>query len=322
MKEAQEVSLGGEVRGVTPGLVTGERAVSSPFGAVRDYLVLTKPGIVVLLLITAYCAMVVADRGFPGLRVTTLTLFGLALSSGGANAINMWYDRDIDRIMHRTRRRPIPMGRLSPGQALGFGIVSEVVSIVLLAHWVNPLTAMLSFGGFVYYVFIYTIWLKRRTPQNIVIGGAAGAFPPLVGWAAIAGTVSPAALLMFLIIFLWTPTHFWSLALYRREDYERAHIPMMPVAAGEAVTNTQSVLYALLTLASSLALFFTHTVGILYLIVAATLGVGFVAFAGMSYRERLPETLWARRTFHFSLAYTTLVFAAMVLSVPGVVGRV
>lgn len=321
MKEAREASLGQGGPRLDTGLRQRGTLGSGLLGVVKDYAALTKPGIVLLLVITAYCAMVVAARGIPGIGVTAATLVGLALSSGGANSINMWYDQDIDRVMHRTQGRPVPAGRLAAGQALAFGVVCEAVSVAILVRWVNPLTAALSLGGFVYYVFIYTMWLKRRTPQNIVIGGGAGAFPPLVGWAAITAGVSPAALLMFLIIFMWTPTHFWSLALYRRDDYDRAHIPMMPVAAGEEVTKTQSLIYAGLTLAASLALFFTHTVGVLYLVVALVLGIGFVFFAGMSYRERLPDTLWARRTFHFSLAYTTLVFAAMVLSVPGILGR-
>lgn len=321
MKEAREASLSQGQIPLDAGLGSRRGGLLGLAAAVQDYTALTKPGIVLLLVVTAYCAMVVAAKGFPGARTTIATLVGLALSSGGANAVNMWYDQDIDRVMHRTERRPIPAGRLSATQALLFGLVSEIVSIGLLLRLTNPLTAALSFGGFAYYVFVYTMWLKRRTPQNIVIGGGAGAFPPLVGWAAVTGTVSPAALLMFLIVFLWTPTHFWSLALYRRDDYERARIPMMPVAAGEEITKTQSLIYAGLTLAASLALYFTHRVGPLYLGVALILGIGFVFFAGMSYRERLPDTRWARRTFHFSLAYTTLIFAAMVLSVPGILGR-
>ena len=282
----------------------------------RALVALTKPGILVLLLITAACAMVVAAGGVPPLGRSLLALVGLGLSCGSANAVNMWYDRDIDRVMERTRGRPLPTGVLRPAEALTFGLLGEVVSIALLWAVVGPLPALLSFLGYAYYVGIYTFWLKRRTPQNIVIGGAAGAFPPLVGWAAVTGHLSWAAWLMFLIVFLWTPPHFWALALYRQDDYRRAHIPMMPVVRGERATKWQSLAYAVVLLAASVALYLTHVVGVVYLAVALAMGLGFVAVNIRLLRERPPDTAWARTVFRFSLAYLTIVFAAMVLDVP------
>ena len=286
-----------------------------------DYVQLMKPRIVVLLLVTTLCAMLVAAGGMPNVRVALAGLLGLGLSSGGANAVNMWYDRDIDAVMRRTRNRPVPAGRLSATSALWFGLACEAVSVAVLAAWTTPLAAVLSLAGFVYYVVVYTMGLKRRTPQNIVIGGGAGAFPPLVGWAAVTGGIGLAPLLMFLIIFLWTPPHFWSLALYRQDDYRRAHIPMMPVARGERTTKVQSVVYAALTLLASVALYATGVVTAAYLVVALAAGLAFVAFTVRSLREHLPDVTWAKRTFHFSLLYLAAVFGAMVVSVPGLFGR-
>ncbi len=296
-----------------------ERSVAGSRGAlgvVADLVALTKPRIILLLLVTTYCAMVVADHGLPAIGRSAVTLLGLALSAGGANAVNMWYDRDIDRVMTRTQRRPIPGGRLQPEVALWFGGLCAVASVALLSVWVNWPSALLALGGFVYYVFIYTMWLKRRTPQNIVIGGGAGAFPPLVGWAAATGGVGIAAGLMFLIVFLWTPPHFWSLALYKDQDYRRAGIPMMPAVRGWQVTKRQQLLYAVLLTGASLGLYWTHTVGLVYLVVAALLGITFIAHTVVLLREPEPEVVWAKRTFHFSLLYLTGLFAAMVLFLP------
>jgi protoheme IX farnesyltransferase len=303
--------------------VTRTAAVSDTRVAQRDLLgigadlvALTKPRIIVLLLVTGYCAMVVAARGLPGVGLTAKTLFGLALSAGGANAINMWYDRDIDRVMSRTQGRPVPSGRLQAETALWFGIACAAASMLLLGLGVNWPTALFALAGFVYYVFIYTMWLKRRTPQNIVIGGGAGALPPLVGWAAVTGGVGLAAALMFLIVFLWTPPHFWSLALYKDQDYRRAGIPMMPAVRGWIATKRQALLYAVLLTAASLGLYWTHAVGIAYLVAAAVLGAGFIAHTALLLRERKPDVAWAKRTFRFSLIYLTVVFAAMVLDLP------
>lgn len=292
------------------------RPPSRSFRALGDYLALTKPKIILLLLITGGCAMVVAKGGgLPSLRLMLLTLAGLGLSCGGANAVNMWYDRDIDPIMTRTQRRPIPAGRLRPESALAFGVAAQTTSLLILGFFVNWLAALLALGGFIYYVFIYTMWLKRRTPQNIVIGGGAGAFPPLVGWAAVTGHVGIASLLMFLIIFMWTPPHFWSLALYKDDDYRRAGIPMMPTARGWQTTKWQSLIYAVLLMATSVLLYRTGVVGLLYLFAATVLGIVFIGYTLVLLREPKPEVKWAKRTFRFSLLYLTAIFAVMVLNV-------
>jgi protoheme IX farnesyltransferase len=284
-------------------------------GVLGDYAALTKPRIIALLLVTCACAMVVARGGFPGPLRLVATLAGLALSSGGANAVNMWYDRDIDAVMSRTQSRPLPSGRLSPAAALAFGLACEVAALLVLGTLVNGLAALLALGGFVYYVGIYTMWLKRRTPQNIVIGGGAGAFPPLIGWAAVTGRLSVAAGLLFLIIFLWTPPHFWSLALYKDADYRRAGVPMMPVVRGWQATKGQSLVYAALLVAASLLLYRTHTVGAVYLAVAAALGLGFIAVSLRLCAEQAPAVTWAKRTFRYSLLYLAVLFCAMVVDV-------
>lgn len=279
------------------------------------YFELMKPRILVLLLITGFCAMVVAAGGLPDLWLTFLTLLGLALVCGGANAVNMWYDRDMDAIMRRTQKRPLPSGRLRPWQVLTFGIASGVAGTGLLGLSVNWLAAAMGLSGYLFYVFIYTMWLKRSTPQNIVIGGAAGSFPPLVGWAAVTGNLSWAAWLMFLIVFLWTPPHFWALALFKEGDYREAGVPMMPVVAGERSTKRQSLFYAVLLLPVSVALYFTGTVGWLYLIPALLLGLGFVWYSAILLQEKAPDTNVAKRTFGYSNLYLALIFLAMVAGV-------
>ena len=281
--------------------------------ALGDYAQLVKPRIILLLVVTSYCAMVVASHGLPSFWPSLLGTVGLALSAGGAHAVNMWYDRDIDALMARTSDRPVPAGRVPATRSLALGIALEVLSFALLLD-LNLLTALLSLAGFAYYVGIYTMWLKRRTPQNIVIGGGAGAFPPLVGWAAVTGHVSLAAIWMFLIIFLWTPAHFWSLALYRQDDYRRAGVPMMPVARGERATKVQALIYTLLLVVATLALYLTGVVGTVYLAAAALLGLGFVAMCLRLFGEHPPAVRRAKATFGYSLVYLTLLFAAMVLN--------
>lgn len=279
----------------------------------KAYLELTKPGIVVWLLITAFCAMLVAHHGLPSWPKTIGTLVGLAMSAGGAHAVNMWYDRDIDQVMRRTRKRPVVTGRLSPNQALTFGIGFGLISFVGMWFIVNWLAAVAALSGYLFYVFVYTIWLKRRSPQNIVIGGAAGAFPPLVGWAGATGHLGLAPGLMFLLIFMWTPPHFWSLALYKQDDYRAAEIPMMPIVNGERATKRQSLVYAILSFIVSVVLFLTHTVGVVYLVVAIVLGVTFIAYNIQSLREPPEQLRWAKKTFRFSLIYIALLFVAMVV---------
>lgn len=297
--------------------IFGQGCVSLMLSKIRDiaraYLELTKPGIVLWLLITAFCAMVVGHRGIPPLGEMVYTLVGLGMSAGGAHAVNMWYDRDIDQIMKRTRRRPVVTGRVSPTSALMFGIVLGIVAFVGMGLLVNWLAASASLGGYLFYVFVYTIWLKRRSAQNIVIGGAAGAFPPVVGWAAATDHLGFAAALMFLLIFLWTPPHFWALALYKQEDYRNASIPMMPIVRGAQVTKVQSLVYAILAMASSVALYLTHTVGRIYLGAAVVLGVAFIVYNVRLLREPEGELAWAKKTFRFSLIYIAALFVAMVV---------
>ncbi|HWI63992.1 MAG TPA: heme o synthase [Symbiobacteriaceae bacterium] len=303
------VLAGGSAEAV-PGAGVGAR----PFRDVaKDYLALTKPRILYLLLITGFAAMWVAAGGMPDLGLTVVTLLGLGMSCGAANAINMWWDRDIDSVMHRTQKRPLPAGRLTPGQVLAFGVMTGALSFVLLAAAVNLLTAWLSLFGLLFYVVIYTMWLKRSTTQNIVIGGAAGAVPPLVGWAAVTGSLSWAAVIMFLVVFMWTPPHFWALALFRNDDYRRAGVPMLPVVKGEMHTKWQILFYSILMIPTTAALYWTGLVGKAYLWSTTALGASMVVCAVILLRERLPEKKWAVRTFIWSIFWLGLVFAAMMI---------
>jgi len=287
-------------------------AMQRPLGeVVRDYLVLTKPGVMVLLLVTTLCAMLVAAQGVPSWWTLFWTLVGGALASGGAGAINHYVDRDIDAIMTRTRRRPLPAGRVAPEYALLFGIVLSVLAVYVLTAFVNPVAAVLSLSGNLFYVFVYTIWLKRTTPQNIVIGGAAGAVPPLVGWAAVTGQVSVPALLMFLLVFAWTPPHFWALALYKRGDYAAAGVPMLPAVRGEEETRRQILAYTVAMVLASLLFYPLGVLGVPYLVAAMVLGARFLWLVARLYRERSDRL--AKRVFLYSMQYLGLLFAAMVI---------
>jgi len=277
---------------------------------VLDYLSLAKPRIIVLLLVTALGGMMIASRGWPSTGLVILTLLGGSLSAAGAGAINCWIDRDIDGDMYRTRRRPIPDGRIAPAHALTFGITLGVLAFVLLAFWVNVLAATLSLSGLLFYVFVYTLWLKRSTAQNIVIGGAAGAVPPLVGWAAVTHSLDLTAVYLFAIIFLWTPPHFWSLALRIQRDYARVGVPMLPVVRGEDEAKRQILLYTLLLVAVTLMLFVSGAVGGLYLAGASLLGAAFIGFAVLNLRDR--RRRWSRPLFDYSIAYLALLFTVMV----------
>jgi heme o synthase len=292
---------------------TGVTALKKALQVTKAYITLTKPRIMMLLLFTAYCAAVAAQRGIPSFDTTVGLLVGLGLSTGGSAAINMWYDRDIDRVMSRTQQRPIVTGQVSAAGAFCFGIILGVLSFIVLYFTVNPVSAYLSTAGYIYYAVVYTMWLKRTTPQNIVVGGGAGAFPPLIGWAAVTGHVSLAAIIMFAIIFFWTPAHFWSLALYKNADYVRANIPMMPVVRGARVTKLQCVVYNALLLGVSVLLYFTGAVGMTYLIAAIVLGVLFLIASIRMWFESDTEFVWVRRTFVFSLMYLPLLFVFIVL---------
>ena len=273
-----------------------------------DYLELTKPKVQSLLLLTTIATMYVA--GDPSPLVVLLTCLGGSLSAGGAGAINHYVDRDIDARMARTATRPLPAGRIAPRAALTFGCVLAAASVLELSLAVNPLAAALSFSGFLGYVFVYTLWLKRRTPQNIVIGGAAGAVPPLVGWAAVRGSVGGTAVILFFIVFFWTPPHFWALSLLMKNDYARAGIPMLPVVRGEAETRRQILLYAVLLYAVTQLPFCAGGFGVVYLVASLLLGLGFIAGAVVLYRRA--DRRSALRLYLFSLAYLALLFCAMV----------
>jgi protoheme IX farnesyltransferase len=293
------------------------RATTAPsafeLGGVRqvvaDYVTLTKPKVQLLLLLTTVTTMEVA--GDPSLSLILLTLVGGSLSAGGAAAVNHYWDRDIDAQMRRTSTRPVPSGRISPRAALVFGVVLAALSFVELAATVNLLSAFLALSGFLGYVFVYTIWLKRRSPQNIVIGGAAGAVPPLVGWAAVTGGLDPAALYLFAIVFYWTPPHFWALSLLMKDEYARVGVPMMPVVHGERETRRQIVLYTVLLTALTLLPVVFGFFGWLYGVCALGLGAAFLVLAvRLQRRADRPSAL---RAYLFSLAYLAALFAAMVL---------
>ena len=275
-----------------------------------DYVSLAKPRIIPLLLITALGGMMMAERGWPSTSLVVLTLLGGALAAAGAGAINCWIDRDLDGEMLRTRRRPLPDGRIAPSHALLFGIALGLAAFLLLAFWVNVLAATLAISGLLFYVFIYTLWLKRTTVQNIVIGGAAGAVPPVVGWAAVTHRVDLTAIYLFAVIFLWTPPHFWALALRLKGDYARARVPMLPVVRGDAVARRQILLYTVVLVAVTLAVVVTGALGQLYLAGAVVLGGVFIALAFVNLRSQRQR--WSRLLFDYSIAYLGLLFAVMV----------
>jgi protoheme IX farnesyltransferase len=275
----------------------------------RDYLTLTKPKVQSLLLFITVTTMYVA--GDPSVGLVLLTCLGGALSAGGAGAINHAVDRDIDRQMARTADRPVASGRIAPGAAIAFGTALASASFLLLSLTVNPLAATLSLGGFLGYVFVYTLWLKRITPQNIVIGGAAGAVPPLVAWAAVTGGLDGTALFLFAIVFFWTPPHFWALSLLMKDEYEKVGVPMLPVVRGEQETRRQILLYTVLLYAVTQLPFCAGGFGIEYLVVSMTLGAAFIYFAVRLLRSG--NRRWALRTYLFSLAYLALLFLSMPL---------
>ncbi|MBX5473790.1 MAG: protoheme IX farnesyltransferase [Thermoleophilia bacterium] len=292
----------------------GSSTARAPARAWRDYATLTKPRIMALLLVTGFAGMVAGAHGWPGTGRALAAMTGLALACGGAAALNHVLDRDIDPLMgSRTKQRPVAAGRVAPSRALEFGLALSAFSFVLLASAVNVLTALLALAGNLFYVVVYTRWLKRSTPQNIVIGGAAGAVPPLVGWAAATGRVGTAALVLFAIVFVWTPPHFWALALLIRDSYANARVPMLPVVKGERATARQIVLYSLALVAVTLLPWTLGDAGKLYVVSALALGAVFVWLAERLRRETTPRR--AALLFHYSLLYLALLFAALALDV-------
>jgi len=279
------------------------------FSSARAYIALTKPRIIELLLITTLPAMVLAAKGWPGWGLVLATLLGGYLAAGGAETINCYVDRDVDKLMARTSKRPLVTGAVTPKRALLFGIALGTGAFVEMTLLVNLLAAALSMAALGFYVFVYTLWLKRRTPQNIVIGGAAGAMPPLIGWAAVTNHLAWPAAIMFAVVFVWTPPHFWALALRFRDDYERAHIPMLPVVRGERETLRQILIYSAVMVALSFLLLATGVVGAVYGVTAGLLGAGFLGFAWRLTRRPGPGT--AMSLFKFSILYLSVLFIAM-----------
>src|SRR6478609_1967584 len=289
--------------------VTAREETRTP-SLMRDLVMLTKPRIISLLLVTTVAPMFVA--GNPGWLLVVVVLVGGYLMAGGANAVNMYLDQDIDTQMSRTRLRPIPSGRMGARAVLAFGVALATAATFLLARFTNVLAAVLALGGFYFYVFVYTRWLKRTTPQNIVIGGAAGAFPPLVGWAAMTGTLDLTAIYLFLIIFYWTPPHFWALALLKQRDYGRAGVPMAPLVWGERETMRNMLWYTLILVPLTLLPVAFGALGVLYLVCAALLGGALLAGVIRVMRAAdFTKPAWS--VYKFSLLYLALLFAAMVV---------
>jgi protoheme IX farnesyltransferase len=278
----------------------------------NDYYELSKPRIIYLLLITTGAAMVMAARGLPPIATVIWTLLGGALSAASAGAFNCVYDADIDKIMKRTALRPVPMGRISARAGIIYATITGILGFAMLYVFVNPLAAWLSLGGNIYYVVIYTMWLKRLTPLNIVIGGAAGAVPPLVGWAAVTGHIGGPALGLFALIFLWTPPHFWALALAVETDYDKAKVPMLPNVSGVERTKREIFYYSILLVVASLALYPLHVMGAVYFAAASVLGGIFLLDAIRTWRERSGKRQ-ARALFRYSLLYLALMCAVMVI---------
>lgn len=275
----------------------------------NDFVALTKPRIISLLLLTTLVPMFLAGDAPPSLALILWTMLGGFLAAGGANALNQYVDRDIDDIMPRTRRRPLPSSRMEPGTALWFGIAISAISFVQLWLTVNLLTALMALSGIIFYVFVYTLVLKRSTTQNIVIGGAAGAIPPLVGWTAVANEISLLPIFMFLIVFYWTPPHFWAIALIRLKDYSAAGVPMLPVIVGERETHRQMVIYSVLLALISILPVFLHLMGPVYLVAALVLNGIFLWQVVDIYRDPSSKHIW--RLYKYSLLYLALLFLAM-----------
>jgi heme o synthase len=293
------------------------RSVAYQSSEVKDWIALLKPRVMSLVVFSGLIGLLVAPGHLNPVLAFTAVLC-IAVAAGACGAINMWYDRDIDAVMRRTRLRPIPAGRIEPGAALGYGITLAVGSVIVMGLAVNHVAAGLLALSIGFYVFVYTMWLKRRTPQNIVIGGAAGAFPPVIGWAAVTGSVDLIPLLLFAIIFIWTPPHFWSLALFANDDYRRAKVPMLPVVSGAKETRRQIVLYTLVLIPLSLAPWFLGFSGPVYAVAAGILGIGFLGSVWRVATDRqdatgvsLTNDAPARAAFKFSIAWLFILFAAL-----------
>ncbi len=286
----------------------------TPMSVIAAYVALTKPRIIELLLVTTIPTMVLAERGWPPLGLVLVTLVGGTLSAGGANAINMYVDRDIDAVMQRTRGRPLVTGAVAPRNALIFAVLLEVVAFAVLTVGANLLAAVLALGAAVFYVVVYTLWLKRTSRHNIVIGGAAGAMPVLVGWAAVTGSLGWAPLVLFAAMFFWTPPHFWALAIRYSDDYRAADVPMLPAVAPHAEAARQMIGYTVALVVSTLVLVPVADLGWIYATTAVVLGAGFLAATVLLARDPEPSTR-AMRVFTYSITYVTVLFAALMIDV-------
>jgi protoheme IX farnesyltransferase len=300
------------------GTVDAGARVGAPEADVSDFIALLKPRVMSLVVFTGFAGLYLAPGHIHPLLAAVAVLC-IAVGAGASGAINMWYDRDIDAVMRRTQNRPLPAGRMAPGEALGFGCVLAVASVMVMGLALNWVAASLLAGTIAFYVFVYTMWLKRRTPQNIVIGGAAGAFPPMVGWAAVTGDIGAASLILFALIFFWTPPHFWALSLYRAGDYAKAGVPMMPVVAGARETKKQMLLYTLVLWPIALAPVFLGLTGVVYGVLALVFSVLFTLAAVRVWYDSGDAS--AKRMFGFSILYLFLLFAVMILDrAPGLAG--
>lgn len=275
---------------------------------VRDYITLLKPRVMLLVVFTGLIGMLLAPGEIHPL-IASIAILCIAIGSGAAGAINMWYDRDIDCIMSRTCNRPIPAGKIAPSDALLFGTTLSVASVIIMGLAVNLISALLLASAILFYVFIYTMFLKRRTPQNIVIGGAAGAFPPMIGWAAVTNNITIESIILFLIIFMWTPPHFWALALFKNQDYQKANIPMMPVVKGVSHTKMQMVIYTIILIITSFLPFYLNMAGLCYLMVAFLLGSYFLYLACHVYLDH--NYRLAPKMFAFSIVYLFVLFFSL-----------
>ena len=278
----------------------------------QDYALLLKPRVMSLVVFTAACGLILAP-GNIDLDTALAAIICIAVGAGASGAINMWYDQDIDRIMRRTQNRPIPAGRMHPKEALVFGSILSIGSVATMYYWVNWQAATLLALTILYYVFIYTIWLKRRTPQNIVIGGASGAFPPMIGWVAVTGDIGLGAVALFAIIFLWTPPHSWALALFRRGDYAAADVPMMPVVAGERETKRQMLRYTVLMIAATLSPVAIGMSGLVYGLAAAGMGLEFWRRCWRVWKDDEAQEKTAKPLFLFSILYLFVIFVALLV---------
>ena len=308
---------GDDASALSPLPASDDRLAGVGYSTAGDWFALLKPRVMTLVVFSGLVGLLVAPGHMHPILAFTAVLC-IAVAAGAAGAINMWYDRDIDAVMRRTSRRPIPAGRIDPGEALAFGVALAVASVIVMWLATNLVAAAILAMSIGYYVFVYTMWLKRRTPQNIVIGGAAGAFPPLIGWAAVTGGVDVMPLLMFAIIFFWTPPHFWALSLFAHADYARAGVPMLPVVAGAKETRRQIFLYTLVLVPVTLLPWLLHETGAIYGISALALGLGFLASVWRVLRDRQDETgtsltrdAPARAAFKYSILYLFVLLGAM-----------